>query len=170
MWTKTAFRSATAASAVIGILAVAGCTTTKKVPGPTRTVTKTATRTVAPTITTWTVKEAGQHYLALVKKSNSDLTAGAKVEKTNSLPKIRKACRTLADDDDAFIRGLANGHWPKQVQSAIDALELAIARERGDWLASSKAKTIDQYNAIKIHFDTGQAERVRVLLGLPGTK
>lgn len=150
-----------------------------------QTVTATATATQAltpsasPTPTAesqWSVEEAATKYAALAEASNAKQRALAKASDPNTnrqLSKVKAACRGVSEGDTAFIRGLATGKWPSEVQAHVDRLISDVGKDRtaADLCAQANDwATVEESFAMAREATTGAGSAIRAVLNLPEPK
>lgn len=168
-------------------IALAGCGVTggnqddASIPAP-RTVTATATATPTPTPTPsptptvetrWSIKEAAAEYAALAEAGNARQRALAKASDPNSsrkLSEVKAACRGVSEGDTTFLRGLATGKWPTEVQDHVDRLITELGKDRAAADLCAQANdwaTVEESFAMAREATTGAGSAVRAVLGLP---
>ena len=160
-------------STAVTTTATVGSTTIADNPAVTRTVT-TAPRVATPKpIALWTVHEAGQHYLAMVKPGNKATDYFNKVASASSLTLHKDAARRIAATDGALILQLAHGRWPHVVQTQVKNLTADLLSDRLNYSDMALATTVSEFNtafnastAVNNKADT-DAGQVRLALGLP---
>lgn len=125
---------------------------------------------------TWTLAQAGKHYLAYAAQINVAVDAFDRaLPGTNAwppLPKLKSACAAFSTALHTFASQLGAGMWPPRVMPQVNALIAGLGRQRGDYQQCADASddaTAQTYCQRGIDDDHGESEALRAVLGLPGT-
>lgn len=113
----------------------------------------------------WSKREAGRQYLAMVKPGNDRIDRYNKL--TNpTFGQEHRYCSDMARIDNQFAQTLQTGHWPKFARPAVNELIDSIASDVDSYTSCEDARTVDAQNAVV--FGTNKAaQKVRIVLGLP---
>ncbi len=119
---------------------------------------------------TWTVEEAGRHYLAMTSKTIADLNRLKGVPDSAPLSDLTSGCGDVADDMVSMLSEAQSGNWPTQVQPLMDQWSKAIDEQRTFFAQCSSAETITDARAaltpIGEHNSADESAQVRAALGL----
>lgn len=117
--------------------------------------------------------QAKARYLALVAPGNTTLNKLVAESASNapSFKAITGLCRDLAADDDTLARSVVADQWPAK-DSIIDAFVDAIASRRPALNSCAAAGSLDTAKTVlsDLPDTSAAAQRVRIALGLPGTR
>ena len=121
---------------------------------------------------TWTVEEAGRHYLAITKKGIADINRLKALEDSAPLSDIQSACGAVSDDMFSMVLAAESGKWPPPVQSLMREWTQAIGEQRSFFAQCARADTIaDAHDALTPLGQRNSADEsalVRAALGLSG--
>ena len=78
---------------------------------------------------TWTVEEAGRHYLAMTSKTIADLNRLKALPDSAPLTDLTSGCGDVADDMVSMLAEAQSGNWPTQVQPLMQQWSTAIAEQ-----------------------------------------
>lgn len=141
---------------------------------PTPTATPTPTPSSTPTVEVrWSLKTAADEYAALAEAGNAKQRALAKASDPNSnrkLSEVKAACRGVSVGDTHFLRGLATGKWPAEVQVHVDLLITEIGKDRtaADLCAEANDwATVEESFAMAREATAEASSAIRAVLGLP---
>ena len=141
------------------------------------TVTSSAHRvptSAAPVV--WTTAEAARRYLVMVAPLNAQqrimksLIRGKDAGSVD-VTAVQASAGKLVQLEDGFARALIGGRWPAAVKSTVGQLVDQVIRRRDSDQQSATARTGEDIIALWNGPYPGipAAEKVRLLLGLPGT-
>ena len=124
------------------------------------------------TASTWTVEEAGRHYLAMTRKGIADINRLKVLEDSAPLSDIQSGCGAVSDDMFSMMLAAESGKWPPRVQSLMREWTQAIAEQRSFFAQCARAGTIaDAHDALTPLGQRNSADEsalVRAALGLSG--
>ncbi len=119
---------------------------------------------------TWTVEEAGRHYLAMTSKTITDLNRLKGLPDSAPLTVLTSGCGDIADDMGAMLTEAQSGSWPAEVQSLMQEWSKAIDEQRTFFAQCSTAETITDAQAaltpVAEHNSADESAQVRAALGL----
>jgi hypothetical protein len=160
------------AAAVLAFCILTGCSSggSKPVAATSTPVTVTATPTLEPTPTTWTVAEASKRYLALAGPSNVFLAQWRGRSGGASVATSAGIARKIAQADLGFARGLMAGQWPAAAKRPIATMAALIVKDQTIWISIANSRSIAEVNASVAKFNDSVADAataVRTALHLP---
>ena len=119
---------------------------------------------------TWTVQEAGQHYLAMTRTTIADINRLKGLPDTTPVPVLTSACQAIADDMGTMLADADAGSWPTQVQPLMDQWSTAVTEQRAFFAQCGSAETIADAQAaltpVGEHNSVDESAAVRAALGL----
>jgi hypothetical protein len=119
---------------------------------------------------TWTVEEAGQHYLAMTSQTIADINRLKGLPDSVPLAALTSGCGDVADDMVSMLSEAQSGHWPAQVQPLMEQWSKAVDEQRAFFAACSSAQTISDAQAalspVAEHNSADESAQVRAALGL----
>lgn len=175
LWTPRRVRRTVAAVVIVPVLAACGSSPSSTSSAPPST--PAATRSTSAQ-TTWTVTEAGQKYLAMIKSSNTAISALSKLFgkplTAANISATAAACSNAANAITTLLHGLAAGNWPAKVQQPVATVMTDASTIRTDFASCAQ----DGHNGSALNADLQKAvtdgnteksasEVLRVDLGLP---
>ena len=123
-----------------------------------------------PPQSTWTVEEAGQHYLAMTSKAIVDINRLKGLPDSAPLTDLTSGCGDIADDMVSMLSEAQSGHWPAQVQPLMQQWSQAVAEQRTFFAQCSTAESIADARAalspVGEHNSADESAQVRAALGL----
>ena len=157
-------------------LVVSGCgnndSSSPAVTGSSPTASTSDSGSQSATASTWTVEEAGRHYLAMTRKGTADINRLKVLEDSTPLSDIQSACGAVSDDMFSMMLAAESGKWPPRVQSLMREWTQAIAEQRSFFAQCARADTIaDAHDALTPLGQRNSADEsalVRAALGLSG--
>jgi hypothetical protein len=119
---------------------------------------------------TWTVEEAGQHYLAMTSQTIIDINRLKGLPDSASLAELTSGCGDIAVDMVSMLSEAKSGNWPTQVQPLMQQWSEAVAEQRAFFAHCSSADTIadahDALSPVGEHNSADESAQVRAALGL----
>ncbi len=119
---------------------------------------------------TWTVEEAGRHYLAMTSKTIADLNRLKAMPDSAPLADLTSGCGDIADDMVSMLSEAKSGNWPAEVESLMQQWSKAIAEQHTFFARCSTAETITDAHAalspVAEHNSADESAQVRAALGL----
>jgi hypothetical protein len=162
-------RHAVVAMGAVALLAT-GCGSNTSSPAASASSPTASTSGGGATQPTWTVEEAGRHYLTMTSTTIADLNRLKGLPDSAPLTELTTGCGDIADDMVSMLSDAQSGNWPTEVQSLMQQWSKAIAEQRSFFAQCSTAETITDARAalspVAEHNSADESAQVRAALGL----
>jgi hypothetical protein len=121
--------------------------------------------------THWTKKQAGNHYLQIVRPFNKELDVWFDVVH-GAAPTLRALTREagqVGSAENKYVQRLIKGNWPARDMSLAQKLEVRSLKELDGWEAVATAQTLTELQrAVRVKISSaGLATEFRKAIGLP---